>query len=109
SFLQSEWQKKSAGTFIFGLEAYGGKVEADSTIIPTLVNNEEANRKITELHFFEFGPNAGYAYTLVIKKHFFITGSASVSLDFGQTNVFDEGGTVKSTGMSPNSFFRVFG
>ena len=109
SFLQSEWQKKSAGTFIFGLEAYGGKIEADSTIIPTVVNTEEAKRSITELRFFEFGPNAGYAYTLVIKKHFFLTASASISLDFGQNTVFDQSGTVKSSGMSPNSFFRVFG
>ena len=109
SFLQSEWQKKSAGTFIFGVEAYGGKIVADSTIIPTRVNPEEAKRSITELRFFELGPNAGYAYTLVIKKHFFLTASASVSLDFGQNTVFDQSGTVKSSGMSPNSFFRVFG
>src|SRR5918993_3497745 len=109
SFLQSEWQKKSAGTFIFGLETYGGKVEADSSIIPKFVNNEQASREITELRFFEFGPNAGYAYTLVIKKHFFLTASASVSLDFGQNTVFDQTGTVKSFGVSPNSFFRFFG
>ena len=109
SFLQSEWQKKSGGTLIFGLEAYGGKVDADSTIIPTFVNNDEAKRGITELRFFEFGPNVGYAYTLIIKKHFFLTASASVSLDFGQNIIFDQSGSVKSTGVSPNSFFRVFG
>jgi len=109
SFLQSEWQKKSAGTIIFGVEAYGGKIEADSTIIPTLVNTEEAKRSIKEIRFFEFGPNAGYAYTLVIKKHFFLTASGSVSLDFGQNTVYDQGGTVKSSGVSPNSFLRLFG
>ena len=109
SFLQNEWQKKSAGTFIFGVEAYYGKVNADSTIIPSLVNNEEANREIQELRFIEFGPNAGYAYTLVLKEHFFLTGSASISLDYGENRISDRTGDRKVTGVSPNTFFRVFG
>jgi hypothetical protein len=109
SFFQSEWQKKSAGTFIFGLEVYGGKVKADSTIIPTFVNNEDARRSITGLRFFEFGPNAGYAYTLIIKKHFFLTGSASLSLDFGENTISEANGSQKFRGISPNTFFRVFG
>lgn len=109
SFLQNEWQKKSAGTFIFGLEVYYGKVTADSTLIPTLVNNEEASRDITELRFFEFGPNAGYAYTLILKEHFFLTGSASISLDYGETKISDRDGDKTKTGVSPNTFFRFFG
>ena len=109
SFLQNEWQKKSAGTFIFGVEVYGGKIDADSTIVPTLVNTTEANRNITEIQFFEFGPNAGYAYSWIIKKHFFLTGSASISLDYGETTFSDRDGSRKATGVSPNTFFRAFG
>lgn len=109
SFLQSEWQKKSAGTFIFGVEVYGGRVKADSTIIPTMVNNEEADRDIQLLRFFEFGPNAGYAYTWVIKKHFFLTGSASISLDYGVNTISDKNGKTKANGISPNTFLRFFG
>jgi hypothetical protein len=109
AFLQNEWQKKSAGTFIFGLEVYSGKVDADSTIIPTIVNGEEADRNIKLLRFFEFGPNAGYAYTLVVKKHFFLTGSASISLDYGENTISDRDGQKKTTGVSPNTFFRLFG
>jgi hypothetical protein len=109
SFLQNEWQKKSAGTFIFGVEVYGGKVKADSTIIPSVVNSQAADRNMRILSFFEFGPNAGYAYTLVVKKHFFITGSASLSLDYGENTISDRDGTKKTTGVSPNTFFRFFG
>ena len=109
SFFQSDWQKKSAGTFIFGLEAYGGKVKADSTIIPTFVNDGDAKRGITGLRFFEFGPNAGYAYTWIIRQHFFLTGSVSLSLDFGQNTMSENSGSYKFTGVSPNTFFRVFG
>jgi hypothetical protein len=109
SFLQNEWQKKSAGTFIFGLEAYVGRVTADSTIIPTIVNADEAARDIRTMRFFEFGPNAGYAYTLVVKKHFFLTGSASISLDYGENIISELDGDKKATGISPNTFFRIFG
>ena len=109
SFLQNEWQKKSAGTFIFGIEIYGGRAESDSTMIPTIVNTGEAERNITQMRFFEFGPNAGYAYTLIIKEHFFLTGSASISLDFGKNITVDDSGNTRSTGVSPNSFFRIFG
>ncbi len=109
SFLQNEWQKKSAGTFIFGFEIYNGRVKADSTIIPTLVNDEEANREIKLMRFFEIGPNVGYAYTWVVKKHFFLTGSASISLDYGINTTTDKNGDEKATGISPNTFLRFFG
>ena len=109
SFLQSEWQKKSAGTFIFGAEVYGGRVKADSTIIPTMVNSEEADRDIELLRFFEFGPNAGYAYTWVVREHFFLTGSASISLDYGESTISDKNGNRTEKGISPNTFLRFFG
>lgn len=109
SFLQNEWQKKSAGTFIFGVEAYGGRIKADSTVVPTFVNSEEAERDIQLMRFFEIGPNAGYAYTLVVKQHFFLTGSASLSLDYGENTIYDKNGSNKERGVSPNTFLRFFG
>ena len=109
SFLQNEWQKKSAGTFIFGVEAYGGRIKADSTLVPTFVNSSEAQRDIKLMRFFEIGPNAGYAYTWVIKKHFFLTGSASLSLDFGVNRIFETEGDQRQRGVSPNTFLRFFG
>ena len=83
SYLQTEWQKKSAGSVLVGIEAYTGRVRADSTLTPTLINRNAANLNETKTTFFEFGPNLGYAYTLVMRDHFFVTGSASVSLDYG--------------------------
>jgi hypothetical protein len=109
SFLQNEWQKKSAGTFIFGLETYGGRIKADSTVIPSFVNVEEAEQDVRLLRFFEIGANAGYAYTLVIKKHFFLTGSGSVSLVYGENRMYNKDGSEKERGVSPNSFLRLFG
>src|SRR5690606_28091376 len=65
SFLQNEWQQKSAGTFLAGFEVYGGGATADSTIVPGMLIEDES-RNFEALRFFEFGPNAGYAYTLVV-------------------------------------------
>jgi hypothetical protein len=109
SFLQNEWQKKSAGTFLVGVEAYLGWIKADSTIVPGAIVKEEANIRPRRISFFEFGPNVGYAYTRVIHKHFFITGSASISLDLGHSVLKDDSHKQKASGFSPNTFLRFFG
>ncbi|HWZ22190.1 MAG TPA: DUF4421 family protein, partial [Cytophagaceae bacterium] len=87
SFLQNEWQRKSAGTFLIGFEAYAGSVLADSTIFPTAVSTAIAGRNYHRINFFELGPNLGYAYTLVFKEHFFATGSATLSGDVGSNTI----------------------
>ncbi len=83
SFLQTDWQKKSAGSALIGFETYTGRVRADSTFTPTFVNREVVKLNETKMSFIVLGPNVGYAYTFVVQEHFFLTGSASVSLDYG--------------------------
>jgi hypothetical protein len=108
AFHQNEWQKKSAGTFIAGFEVYYGTVLADSTIVPTALDRPIAASNIDHLKFFEFGPNAGYAYSLVIRRHFYITASAAVGFDYGGTQVIRDGEGEWVYGVSPNTFFRIF-
>lgn len=109
SFLQNEWQKKSAGSFLLGFEMYGGRVIADSALIPAGLLEDET-RNFRTMRFFDFGPNAGYAYTLVIKKRFFITAVASASLGTGYSFLEGEMHTDRNTewGISPNVFLRGF-
>jgi hypothetical protein len=109
SFLQNEWQKKSAGTFLIGLETYLGWIKADSSIVPGSIAQNEREILPKKINFFELGPNVGYAYTLVIHKYFFITGSASLSLDFGRSVLRDDVNKEKTSGFSPNTFLRFFG
>lgn len=109
SFLQNEWQRQSAGTFLLGAELYAGSVTADSTIVPAAVDAALAATDINTLRFVEFGPNAGYAYTYVYKQHFFVTGAASVSLDVGINTTRDIRGKNTDVGISPNTLFRVSG
>ncbi len=105
---QSEWQKKSAGSFLLGAEVYWGHINGDSSIVPTNVNKEAAAREIKQLYFWQLGPNLGYAYTLVIKRHFFVTGSLTVSYDYGENTSFDQNGSYHESGFTPNTFIRIF-
>lgn len=109
SFLQNEWQKKSAGSFLLGFEMYGGRAIDDTALLPLSVVGDRA-RNFRTMRFFDFGPNAGYAYTWVIKKRFFITAVASGSLGAGYSFLEGENYADRNTewGLSPNYFLRGF-
>ncbi len=107
AFLQNEWQKKSAGTFLLGAEMYGGLAHEESNLIPPHLL-DDLSRNFKTVRFFELGPNAGYAYTLVIKEHFFITASASANLGVGYSTHHGERGRVTQWGVNPNYFLRGF-
>lgn len=106
AFLQNEWQKKSAGSLLVGLEIYAGNVTADSTLVPTAIDHSAALLNVNTVRFFEAGPSAGYAYTFVYRRNFFFTGAASLSLDVGTNTFRDREGKDRITGVSPNSLFR---
>jgi hypothetical protein len=108
-FLQTAWQKKSAGSFLAGVESYIGRIRSDSTITPVAVNKSAASLNETKNNFFEFGVNAGYAYTLVIRKNFFLTGSASLSLDYGTNSLTKQEGKAQNWGISTNALTRLIG
>lgn len=107
AFLQSEWQKRSAGTFLLGGEIFAGEIFADSTLIPARINAEVAEENMERITFVELGPSAGYAYTLVVKKHFFATASVSGSLDAGLNTLYTDEGEKREFGFRPNSMVRL--
>jgi len=82
AIIQNEWQKKSAGTFLFGGDINYGDVTADSALVPVNLEKNYPQAGIKYIRFFSCGPGGGYAYTLVIKRHFFMTGGLSVNLNF---------------------------
>lgn len=81
-FLQNEKQKKSAGTFLAGAELYYGVIAADSSLVPTAISGPNVQNGLRSIYFFKIGPGAGYAYTLVVKNDFFLTGSLTGNLSF---------------------------
>ena len=82
AFVQNEWQKKSAGSILFGGEAYYVSFVGDSAIVPKQLQNSYPQAGIKKINFISVGPGLGYVYTLVIEKHFFITTSLIANLDF---------------------------
>lgn len=67
SFGYSERQLKSAGTFQIGLGANYNRIKADQFL---LMGNRIEN--------LQFAPTAGYIYTWIFKKRYFLTGSMTV-------------------------------
>ncbi|MEX2592207.1 MAG: DUF4421 domain-containing protein [Anditalea sp.] len=107
AFLQNEWQKKSAGTFLLGFEMYGGMADEESNLAPPQLI-DDPQRNFQTIRFLEFGPNMGYAYTLVIKEHFFITASAASNLGVGYSTLIGDAGKNTQWGINPNYFLRGF-
>jgi Domain of unknown function (DUF4421) len=88
AFLQNEKQKKSAGTFLAGAELYYGIITADSSLVPGAISGLPGQSGVRSVRFIKIGPGAGYAYTFVIEKDFFLTGSltGNLSLDYSRQN-----------------------
>jgi len=106
AFLQTEWQKRSAGSLLAGMEIYGGGAFNPNGILPNEFINPD--RDFNEFRFFQFGPNAGYVHTFVIKKHFFITGSASTNLNLAYNTFEYPDQKSHSWGVNSNLFLRGY-
>lgn len=75
AFLQNEYQKKSAGSFIAGGSVYGVYVRADSSVVPGGLKATDFfnNEHFSNTHIYSVAADGGYAHTFVLQKHFFVT------------------------------------
>lgn len=108
AFLQNEWQKKSAGSFLLGGEVYYGTIRGDSALVPSEYAAIFPQQDVRKSRFWEIGPGAGYAYTWVFRQHFFATGSATVNGDLSFIKEFEDDGSSRTRiTVSPNLIFRA--
>ena len=89
-FLQNEWQKKSAGSFLAGGNIFFVDTQGDTSLIPS--GGADTNF-FDGLHFSQYrilngGVIAGYAHTFVVKQHFFLTVSLVGGLSAGGSWVY---------------------
>lgn len=105
--LQNEWQKKSAGSFLVGAEAYYGRTDSDSAIVPSQLEDDYTQRGVTSIRYIDLGPGIGYAYTLVIAKNFFILGSGTATLPIGWLKEKKDGQEQTKFSATPNFFYRL--
>ncbi len=93
AFTQNEWQKKSAGSLLLGGLVYYGQIKGDSSLVPEKIENSFPEAAgINNISFFSVGVGGGYAYTLVMAKHFYITGSliGNVQANFSTVENMDD-------------------
>lgn len=89
ALVQTEWQKKSAGSLILGGSIIYNFTTGDSSIVPSQIVYPEFYDSVQfrRSNFLSIGPHIGYGYTFVFKKHYFLTGSVNGSLNIGSTKL----------------------
>jgi len=89
SFVQKEWQKKTAGSFLAGGSIIRNEVRADSSFIPTNVSDSNFYKGFDFNHssLFKVGVEGGYAFTYVLKEHLFFSFSVLAGLAYGKTKL----------------------
>jgi hypothetical protein len=97
-FLQNEWQKRSAGQPMLGIEFYWVGSSADSSFIPASLSNPHFFDGIdfNKWRFYSMNLTGGYTYTFVIRKKFFVMAGLNGSLGIGQYQLSPVSGEVMS-------------
>jgi hypothetical protein len=104
---QNAWQQKSAGSFLFGAEAFYVSISGDSSFAPYSVDPAYNQSNVHKIHLFEIGPGVGYAYTLVLQKHYFFLGSFNFNYNFRVSHETANGVGGDKAGFSPNYLLRL--
>lgn len=107
AMIQSAWQKKSAGSLLYGGEAYYGSIQSDSVLVPKQLQNSFTGKNIKRIDFFTGGIGVGYAYTLVIAQHLYITGSLIGNVDVNVTSEEINGAHNKKTSINPSGIYKA--
>lgn len=93
-FSQTERQLKSAGSMSLGLRFNALGVQADSTLVPTNLQNDLNTFNLNQLSFVDLGLGIGYGYTFVRGKWFFNIGAMAFivnqNLSFVGDNIQEE-------------------
>ncbi|AXY76806.1 DUF4421 domain-containing protein [Paraflavitalea soli] len=105
--LQNEWQKRSAGSFLFGGEFYYGQNKGDSAFVPGALANEFSQAGVTKTRYFDIGPGIGYAYTWVWKEHFYATGGITVSFPISFQKQWRNDNPEHKASISPDVLTRI--
>ena len=89
AFVQNEFQKKSAGSPMAGVEAYWMLAMTDSAMIPPQIppSGFISDAPFNQVDIFNIGINGGYAYTFVWRETLFLSVSATLGLSGGSNQI----------------------
>ena len=92
AFNQDAWQRRSQGSTMLGGYALYYRIRADSSLVPTTLARRFDNEvQLRKGDFADGGVMGGYAYTLVHKEHWFVTGSLALGLGLSTQRVVIDG------------------
>ncbi|RAJ98196.1 uncharacterized protein DUF4421 [Larkinella arboricola] len=109
SFVQNEWQKQSAGTWLTGFQFYYGIVQGDSALVPEQVQPNFPDEDVRRMRFLKLGPSAGYAYTFVYRQNWFATASLMGNLNATFSKERFENRDQTRSNVRPDLLFQVVG
>ena len=104
---QNAWQRKSAGTFLIGAQSFYIDMHADSAFAPRQADSLYHDLNIHKVHLFQIGPGIGYAYTFVIKEHYFLLGSLNANFNVRYSREIGNGINDDKIGFSPSFLSRL--
>ena len=111
AFIQNEYQKKSAGSPLLGGGIHYNRISGDSAIIPADISysNFFDNSGFNKAGAFSVGVHGGYAYTLVIAGHIFITGAALAGVGGNYSYLRDDANDVfkRRVGLQANLAYKA--
>jgi len=106
-FYQNEWIRKSSGTWLYGGGIYHESIHSDdSSLIPQKIAVYFPEANFYNFHFISFGPGIGYAQTIVIKKHFYVLGSAIINGNINFSS-YKNGSANNETSFEPGIIFKT--
>ena len=105
---QNEWQKKSAGTLMIGGLVYYGQIKGDSSLVPKQLESSFPQASgIDNVSSFSIGIGGGYAYTLVVAKYFYLTGSLIANLNADFSAVENMNDKKNKTVIKPSTIYKA--
>ena len=109
AMVQNEWQKKSAGSLLYGGGIYYSGFQGDSSIIPSKVTASFLEAGVDNFHFISIGPGVGYAYTVVAAQHLFLMGSLIANANINFSTAENQSNNAKNNKVSfePAAVFKA--
>ncbi len=110
AYLQNDYQKKSAGSFLVGGGIFGMRMKGDSGLIPSYLQKAGFFNGVNfyRTRVLSAAANVGYAHTFVYKKHWFATLSLTGSLGVNYTTLNRvKNGDVNKVGLQLNNNIRI--
>lgn len=98
TFLQNEWQQKSAGSLLAGATIFYNNISADSSLIPSMFISDTSfrNESFNKTGYFGMSGNLGYGFTLVLWRHWFFDLSILGGITSGFTKIENDVGSKKN-------------